>query len=87
MRDKPVPPLPPFAALVVDDEELYAQAIRRELERAGIACECAFNAREALHRCEKGRYQAILLDHTCPTTTACGSSRSCSRASTGRRSS
>ncbi len=66
MRDKPVPPLPPFAALVVDDEELYAQAIRRELERAGIACECAFNAREALHRCEKGRYQAILLDHHLP---------------------
>ena len=63
---KIVPTPPSFYALVVDDEELYAQAIRRELERAGVGCDLALNAREALHRVEQRRYQAILLDHHLP---------------------
>ncbi|MBI5542747.1 MAG: sigma-54-dependent Fis family transcriptional regulator, partial [Deltaproteobacteria bacterium] len=63
---KVAPAQVPFTALVVDDEELYAQAIRRELERAGVVCELAFSAREALHKAESQRYQTILLDHRLP---------------------
>ncbi len=59
---------PEFFTLVVDDEELFAQAIRRELERLGIGCDLAFNGREALHRAEGRRYHAILLDHRLPDT-------------------
>jgi DNA-binding NtrC family response regulator len=56
-----------FDVLVIDDEELYAQAIARELGRVGVGCELAFCARDALRRSEQtGRYQAILLDHHLP---------------------
>ncbi len=55
-----------FNVLVVDDEELYAQAIARELGRLGIACDVAFTGREALRRAELHRYQVILLDHRLP---------------------
>jgi DNA-binding NtrC family response regulator len=55
-----------FQVLVVDDEELYAQAIARELVRLGLACDLAFTAREALRRSEARRYQAILLDQRLP---------------------
>ena len=54
------------SVLVVDDEELYARAIGRELERRGVRCDLAFTCREALRRAERGRYQAILLDHRLP---------------------
>jgi DNA-binding NtrC family response regulator len=56
----------PFAALVVDDEQLYAQAIGRELDRQGIACDLAFSAGQALQRVENRCYQVILLDHRLP---------------------
>ncbi len=52
--------------LVVDDEELYAQAIGDELVRQGIACDLAFNGREALAQAEANSYQVILLDHRLP---------------------
>jgi len=52
--------------LVVDDEELYARAIQRELERRGIGCDLAFTCRDALRRAERGNYVAILLDHRMP---------------------
>jgi DNA-binding NtrC family response regulator len=55
-----------FRTLVVDDEELYAQAIGHELDRVGVACDLAFSGREALRRVEGRRYQAILLDHRLP---------------------
>jgi DNA-binding NtrC family response regulator len=56
----------PFQVLCVDDEELYAQAIARELVRLGLACDVAFTAREAQRRADGRRYQAILLDHRLP---------------------
>jgi DNA-binding NtrC family response regulator len=56
----------PFSALVVDDEELYAQAIARELGRRGIPTDVAFQGGEALRRAEQRRYGVILLDHRLP---------------------
>ena len=55
-----------FCALVVDDEELYAQAIARELGRRDIAADVAFSAGEALRRAEHRHYGVILLDHRLP---------------------
>ena len=55
-----------FHALVVDDEELYAQAIGRELKRQGVRCDMAFTGKEALRYAERGAYQVILLDHRLP---------------------
>jgi DNA-binding NtrC family response regulator len=55
-----------FNTLVVDDEELYAQAISRELGRQSISCDLAFSCREALARVASRRYQVILLDHRLP---------------------
>ncbi len=57
---------PSFRALVVDDEELYAQAIGRELGRQGIAFDLAYNGREALHSAAHQQYGVILLDHRLP---------------------
>jgi DNA-binding NtrC family response regulator len=56
----------PFCALVVDDEELYAQAIARELGRRGVAADVAFNAAEALRCAQHRHYGVILLDHRLP---------------------
>jgi DNA-binding NtrC family response regulator len=55
-----------FRALVVDDEELYAQAIGAELQRQGMRSELAFSAQEALRKAEAGTYAVILLDHRLP---------------------
>jgi DNA-binding NtrC family response regulator len=55
-----------FRALVVDDEELYAQAIGRELGRQGIACDLAHTGRDALHSAAHQQYGVILLDHRLP---------------------
>ena len=56
----------PFRALVVDDEDLYAQAIGREIGRQGISCDLAYNCREALRMVENRQYGVILLDHRLP---------------------
>jgi DNA-binding NtrC family response regulator len=56
----------PFWALVVDDENLYAQAIGREIGRQGISCDLAFSCAEALHRVANRQYGVILLDHRLP---------------------
>ena len=56
----------PFWALIVDDEDLYAQAIGRELGRQGISCDLAYNCREALRLVESRQYGVILLDHRLP---------------------
>ncbi len=55
-----------FHVLIVDDEELYAQAIASELTRLGITSDLASNGHEALSRTESGRYHLILLDHRLP---------------------
>ncbi len=56
----------PFRVLVVDDEELYAQAIGRELKRHAVESDLAYTAAEALRLSQSGSYQAILLDHKLP---------------------
>jgi DNA-binding NtrC family response regulator len=56
----------PFWALVVDDEDLYAQAIGREIGRQGICCDLAYSCREALHFAANRQYGVILLDHRLP---------------------
>jgi DNA-binding NtrC family response regulator len=56
----------PFWALVVDDEDLYAQAIGREMGREGIFCDLAYNCRDALRCVENRQYRVILLDHRLP---------------------
>ena len=56
----------PFRALVVDDEDLYAQAIEREISRQGIFCDLAYNCREALEFAASRQYGVILLDHRLP---------------------
>lgn len=56
----------PFNALIVDDEELYARAIARELGRKGILCDVAHSGDEARRRVESSCYQVILLDHRLP---------------------
>jgi DNA-binding NtrC family response regulator len=56
----------PFRALVVDDEDLYAQAIGREIGRQGISCDLAYNCREALEFAASRQYGVILLDHRLP---------------------
>ncbi len=55
-----------FRVLVVDDEELYAQAIGRELRKKKIDCDLAYSAREALDAAAKRPYPVILLDHRLP---------------------
>jgi len=53
----------PFRALVVDDEDLYAQAIEREISvRQGIFCDLAYNCREALEFAASRQYGVILLE-------------------------
>jgi two-component system response regulator AtoC len=55
-----------FHVLIVDDEELYAQAIAGELIRLGITSDLVGSGHEALARTESGRYNLILLDHRLP---------------------
>ena len=56
----------PFLALIVDDENLYAQAIGREIGRQGVACDLAFSCAEALRWVANRQYGVILLDHCLP---------------------
>lgn len=59
-------PLAPFRVLVVDDEQLFAQAIGREVERLGVACDLAHTAADALRMAELTTYHLFLLDHKLP---------------------
>jgi DNA-binding NtrC family response regulator len=56
----------PFSALIVDDENLYAQAIGREIGRQGISCDLAYSCAEALRWVANRQYGVILLDHRLP---------------------
>ena len=55
-----------FRALVVDDEQLFARAVARELGRRGVPADVAYTAGEALERAATGEYPVILLDHKLP---------------------
>jgi two-component system response regulator AtoC len=55
-----------FRALVVDDEQLFARAVARELARRDVPADVAYSAGEALERAASGEYQVILLDHKLP---------------------
>jgi DNA-binding NtrC family response regulator len=55
-----------FAVLVVDDEELYAHALARELERARVGCDVALTGAAALSLAAARTYDLILLDHRLP---------------------
>lgn len=55
-----------FRVLVVDDEQLFARAISREIQRQGMACDVAYCAAEAMDRARTGCYSVILLDHKLP---------------------
>ena len=55
-----------FTTLVVDDEELYARAVVRELRRHGVTCAVAHDAAGALRQAEASPFDAILLDNRLP---------------------
>jgi two-component system, NtrC family, response regulator AtoC len=55
-----------FRVLVVDDMELFAQAIARELHGRRIEADLAYTAGRALELCRRTRYDVVLLDHRLP---------------------
>ncbi len=55
-----------FRVLVIDDEQLFAQAVGREIERLGILCDLAYTAADALRLAGANTYQLFLLDHKLP---------------------
>lgn len=57
-----------FRVLVVDDEELYAQAISAELKRWDIGVDLAYSCSQALSLVgtSGNRYGVVLLDHRLP---------------------
>ena len=52
--------------LIAEDEEPIANLIRMNLKKAGYACECAYDGREAADRMEEGHYDLLLLDIMLP---------------------
>ena len=54
------------SAMVVDDDELTARAVRDGLVRAGIAAEACFAAPDALARLERASFDLVLLDVQLP---------------------
>ena len=56
----------PFRVLVIEDEQLYAYAIARELERSGISCDVANTVHDSLALNERTQYEAVVLDHKLP---------------------
>jgi len=55
-----------FRVLVVDDEQLFAEALAAEIASQGLACDLAFDSGTALALSTSNCYQAILLDHRLP---------------------
>ncbi|HOW51636.1 MAG TPA: sigma-54 dependent transcriptional regulator [bacterium] len=55
-----------FRVLVVDDEQLFCQAVGREIERLGILCDLAYTAADALRLAATNTYHLFLLDHKLP---------------------
>ncbi len=52
--------------LVVEDEELLADAIARGLRREGIAVDVALDGSEALHKTAVNQYDVVVLDRDLP---------------------
>jgi two-component system NtrC family response regulator len=55
-----------FRTLIVDDEETYAQSLRRLLARRGVTAEVAGTFREGLEAARKRRYDLVVLDYMLP---------------------
>ncbi len=55
-----------FGVLIVEDNELFAQAIGKDLENHGVEVDIALDARQAIDASRVGLYQVILLDHKLP---------------------
>ncbi len=54
------------AVLVIDDEVVVINSVRRILSRKGYRVETAFTGREALQRIREGNYSLVLLDMRLP---------------------
>jgi two-component system NtrC family response regulator len=55
-----------FRTLIVDDEETYAQSLRRLLARRGVTAEVAGTFRDGLEAARKRRYDLVVLDYMLP---------------------
>jgi two-component system NtrC family response regulator len=55
-----------FHTLIVDDEETYAQSLRRLLKRRGLEADVAGTFAEGLERSRRGRYDLVVLDFMLP---------------------
>jgi DNA-binding NtrC family response regulator len=55
-----------FRTLIVDDEETYAQSLKRLLARRGVNAEVAGTFADGLERARKKRYDLVVLDYMLP---------------------
>src|SRR5438046_10008707 len=55
-----------FQTLIVDDEETYAQSLRRLLARRGVHADVAGSFAEGLERARRHRYDLVVLDYMLP---------------------
>ena len=55
-----------FRTLIVDDEETYAQSLKRLLARRGVVADVAGTFAEGLDRARKRRYDLVVLDYMLP---------------------
>jgi CheY-like chemotaxis protein len=64
---EPAPsPAPPGAILVIDDEEMMRDLLRRMLERCGFAVVTAVHGRDGLERLHDGRVCLVITDMKMP---------------------
>jgi DNA-binding NtrC family response regulator len=57
---------PEFHTLIVDDEETYAQSLKRLLARRGVQADVAGTFAQGLERARKKRYDLVVLDYMLP---------------------
>jgi DNA-binding NtrC family response regulator len=55
-----------FHTLIVDDEETYAQSLKRLLARRGVSADVAGCFADGLERARKKRYDLVVLDYMLP---------------------
>ena len=55
-----------FRTLIVDDEETYAQSLKRLLGRRGVQADVAGTFADGLERARKKRYDLVILDYMLP---------------------
>jgi two-component system NtrC family response regulator len=55
-----------FRTLIVDDEETYAQSLKRLLARRGVHADVAGSFADGLERARKRRYDLVVLDYMLP---------------------